>query len=409
MTSAMTDLGRDCHQRKDVGRGLDVFSFVRKRPLAILRLMRTDSLRWVACPVPGCAGSLSPSGPFEPELSPSDPSELLEAVLTCSRCAAEYPVVLGVAILETDLQSYLGAFWSEIEQCAGELDGADISRRMRTYLGIPGAFTSHQGPSHTEVRNLEWKTSPYLQAHFDPGSLTEDQPDGWWRSAVEGHRSGARDPYAYLLGAVRERSKGPQAPGLAVDVGTSAGRGSAELARVYEYSIGVDRSFPAILAARRLLLGQPDPLQRYPVEREKGRWEPKDIASPARADNLDYVVASGAEIPVGSAAASCVAALNVLCAATEPQAMISEFSRALSPGALLVLSTPYWADSDDATESPFAHGGPELLGKALHDRFEIVAEEDMVPWLLRVSRRRWNVYLCHCVVATRVSEETAVG
>jgi SAM-dependent methyltransferase len=364
--------------------------------------MRTDSLRWVACPVPGCFGSLSPSGPFEPEMSAGEPSELLEAVLTCGRCSAEYPVILGVAILETDLQSYLGAFWSEIEQCGSELDGADVSRRMRSYLGIPSAFTSHEGPSHTEVRSLEWKTSPYLQAHFDPESLTDDLPDGWWWHAVDGHRSGARDPYSYLLGAVRQRSQGRRVVGLAVDVGTSAGRGSAELAQFYEYSIGVDRSFPAILAARRLLLGQPDPLRRYLVEREKGRWEPKDITSPPRVDNLDYVVASGVELPIGSAAASCVAALNVLCAVTEPQAMIAEFSRVLSPGAMLVLSSPYWADSDDAAESPFAHGGPEFLGKALRDRFEIVAEEDVVPWLLRVARRRWNVYLCHCVVATRV-------
>lgn len=360
--------------------------------------MQTETLGWLACPAPGCAGLLSPAGPFDAETSPSDPAELVEAVLCCRRCKAEYPVILGVALLETDLPSYLGAFWDEIARCGDEL-GAGVSRKMRSYLGIPSAFSGQAGPAPAGDSGDEWTVSPYLQAHFDPASLTGDLPPGWWREAVTQHQAGAGDPYSLLLGAVRELSGFPA--GLAVDVGSSVGRGAAELARLYRYSIGVDRSFRAVLAARRLLLRQPSPLDRYSVEIERGRWEPRDLDSQSEAANLDFVVASGAALPVPTGGAGCVVGLNVLCAVPEPLALIGEFARALARGGVLALSSPYWADADEAGRSPFAEGGPEFLAEALHGRFEVVEEHDMVPWLVRLARRRWNVYLCHCVVATR--------
>ncbi|HEX2178922.1 MAG TPA: class I SAM-dependent methyltransferase [Actinomycetota bacterium] len=361
--------------------------------------MRTESLAWLACPAPGCAGPLSPGGRFEIGTSPSDPAELVEAVLCCNRCEAEYPVILGVALLENDLQAYLGAFWEEIARCGDELAGAGVSRRMRSYLGIPSAFSGQAGPAPAGDSGAEWSVSPYLQAHFDPGSLTGDLPGGWWREAVTAHRASRLDPYSLLLGSVRELPGSPA--GLALDVGSSVGRGAAELAKLYRYSVGVDRSFRAVLAARRLLLRQPSPLDRYSVEIERGRWEPRGLDPPPEAANLDFVVASGAALPVSAEGAQCVAGLNVLCAVPEPRGLIGEFARVLAPGGVLALSSPYWADADEGGRSPFSGGGPEFLAEALDGRFEVVEEHDMVPWLVRLARRRWNVYLCHCVVATR--------
>lgn len=357
-----------------------------------------QSLNWLACPAPGCAGPVTPLPAFKAQYGDPDRRELAEAVLACRSCGSEYPVLLGVALLEVDLSSYLAAFWGEIESCAADLPGDGISRAMRSYLGIPSAFTGQSGPAR-ERESLGWTVSPYLQAHFDPGSLGEDLPEGWWRTVVAGHRLNVQDPYSFLL--ERARAAAPGA-GLAVDVGTSVGRGAAELAGCFEYSVGVDLSFRAILAARRHLLGAPGPLGEYLLETEKGRWEPREMPQLPPAENLDFVVASGANLPVGAGGAACVSAFNVLCAATDPLALLKDFARVLAPGGLLLVSSPFWSDTDG--DSPSAISGPEALLGELAPHFERVEERDAVPWLLRLARRRWNVYLCHCVVATRSGE-----
>jgi SAM-dependent methyltransferase len=360
--------------------------------------MRMQSLNWLTCPVPGCAGTLGILPSFEAQYGDPEHQELLEAVLACGSCGSEYPVLLGVALLEPDLGSYLGAFWEEIESCAAGLPGDGTSRAMRSYLGIPSAFTGQSGPAR-EREGLDWTVSPYLQAHFDPGSLGEDLPEGWWRSTVGDHRINVQDPYSFLLERARKAASGR---GLALDVGTSVGRGAAELAGYFEYSIGVDLSFPALLAARRHLLATPDPLGEYLLETEKGRWESRAMPQVPPAENLDFVVASGANLPVAAGAAACVSAFNVLCAATDPFALLDDFARVLEPGGLLLVSSPFWSDAE-ANSTP-AISGPEALVKELMRNFDVTEERDTVPWLLRLARRRWNVYLCHCVVATRRGE-----
>lgn len=368
--------------------------------------MRMESLKWLACPGSGCGGSLS-AEPARGIDSGAEPSELFEGVLGCAKCRAEYPVILGVAVLENDLQSYLWASWNEIDSCAGET-GDEISQSMRRYLGAPTSFTGLAKPTAEPVPSLQWSTSPYLQTHFDQGSLTGDLPEGWWREAVELHRQEAWDPYRFLMRAVGELTTGEPAPGLGLDVGTSTGLGAASLAGLHAYAMGIDRSFRAVLTARRLLLGKPRPLETYGLETEKGRWEERHLPARSPTSNLDFVVASAEALPVRSGEAGCVAALNTLCAVPDPGGVIDEFCRVMAPGAALALSTPFWSDSASDGESALALGGPAFVHGLLRSRFRIVAETDMVPWLLRLAKRRWNVYLCHCVVATKC-DRTAEG
>ncbi|MEX0790449.1 MAG: class I SAM-dependent methyltransferase, partial [Actinomycetota bacterium] len=133
----------------------------------------------------------------------------------------------------------------------------------------------------------------------------------------------------------------------------------------------------------------------------KGRWEPRTLPPVDPPANLDFVVASGAALPLVAGRASCIAALNVLCAANDALEMLADFGRVLQPGGMLLLSSPFWSDATAEGETPLAAGGAEYLRKALNPEFEVAVEQDQVPWLLRVAKRRWDVYLCHCLVATR--------
>jgi SAM-dependent methyltransferase len=114
------------------------------------------------------------------------------------------------------------------------------------------------------------------------------------------------------------------------------------------------------------------------------------------------VVANWAALPVAPGAATCVSAFNVLCAATDPPALLGDFARVLAPGGLLLLSSPFWSDAGG--DAPSSIGDPAALIAGLAANFEVVEQRDAVPWLLRLARRRWNVYLCHCLVATRHGE-----
>lgn len=357
--------------------------------------MRTGTLHHLACPVPACRGALEHLSTVEVT---GTPDETLEAVLQCTRCAAEYPVLMGVAILEVDLPGYLAAFWSGIESCSAGAGQLGISPRMCAWLGVPEAFTGRTGPPPEPEPDRS--ASPYLQSHLDPASLLTDLPAGWWRDAVQAHGRGEEDPYAYLLGAA-ESALRERGAGLSIDVGCSTGRGAAGMARWCDFALGVDRSFPAVLAARQALLGSPAPLGSYQVQDEKGRWRTREMGPLEAPANLDFVVAAAGELPVANGAASCVGALNVLCAVRDPGSLVESFARVLSPGGLLLLATPFWADDDEAGESPFASGGPPGLHLMLGEAFRVAQERDMVPWLLRLAKRRWNVYLSHCVVAVR--------
>lgn len=359
--------------------------------------MKIASLKWLVCPVPGCEGSLSASEHPQAIRPGPDEAELLEAIVQCGTCSAEYPVVMGAAILVPDLNNYLMAFAQEIERSARQLPGIGISAGMTRYLGFPGAFTGHAEPGPWE-ENLDWSISPYIQAHFDRSSLDEDLPEGWWRNSLKQFES-TTDPYKFLVESALARSASSGQTGLLVEVGASVGRVSADLAAAYEFCVGVDWSFTAVLAARRLLLGQPHALEDYALELEKGQVEMRPLSEVPGQENLDFVVADGACLPFARRSAACVAALNVLCAVPQPARVMAEFSRVSEDSGLLLLSSPYWYDSGP---SPFALGGPEQMKAALAQDFQIVEEREMVPWLLKIAKRRWNVYLSHCVVAARI-------
>lgn len=361
--------------------------------------MRPAAFAWLRCPVLGCSGPLEVGHRFPPRWSGDEGEELLEGLVACRVCEAEYPVLLGVAILVPEQGRYLWGFWSEIERCEAGA-GEAVSPALRRYLGVPDASMGLAVPPDPWEESLDWTTSPYLQYNFDAGSLDSGLPDGWWRWSVSRYRADADDPYTYLMdAAVRLEPSGGK--GLAVEVGASVGRTSADLALHYGFAVGIDWSFPAILAARRFHLRHPSPLNFYPLEGERGSAQERSLLPTEPAGNLEFVVGDGAALPFGQASAACVAALNVICAVPHPEGLLEEVRRVAAPGGLLLFSSPYWPDAPAGPGARAALSGPDSIRVALEPDFEIVDERDIVPWILRLAKRRWNVYLCHCLAARR--------
>lgn len=360
--------------------------------------MKIESLDRLACPVPRCNGGLLVDDDLSPATDPLG-SELIEGILRCRDCGADYPVLLGVALLVADLQEYLWGFWTEIQRWERRLPGAQISRRMLEYLGIASAHIGHAGPPPAAEDDLSWTVSPYLQVHGDRESLTYGLGGGWWRDLVEQYGVDGPDPYRFLLDAAGRHQSGGR--DLMVEVGAGIGWGAARMAGDSVYSIGLDWSFTAVLTARRYFLSSPCPIEHYALETEKGSFTDRPLERQKVHANLDFAVADGAGLPLADGRAPALAALNVLCAVPDPTLLFAEFARVVRSQGLLLLSTPYWADADGDGNSAFARGGPDFTRSALRPEFRILEEEDMVPWLVRLAQRRWNVYLSHCLVAER--------
>ncbi|MGQ0679339.1 MAG: methyltransferase domain-containing protein [Actinomycetota bacterium] len=356
--------------------------------------MRSASLRWLCCPAPGCAGELVVLDRPAPTWD-AGREELLEGVLACRSCSAGYPVLLGVAILVPEHQHYLWSLWTDIETCAQQTPEGAISGPMSAWLGVARDAAE---PIFAGEDNLDWTIAPYLQAYFDRDSLSEGLPRDWLAGAIDAYAAGSHNPYSLLTTAVEELGAGA---GLAIEMGCNAGKVARTLAANHDYSVGTDWSFRAVLAARRHLLGQPSPAGSYPREGERGRHDMVPLPGSEAPDNLDFVVADGSALPAAAGAASCLAALNVICAVPDARLLTAEFHRAAAPGGLLLVSSPYWSDSPPGQVS-MSYSEPEDLRAALAGGFEIVLEDLMVPWVLRLAKRRLNIYLCHCVVARRL-------
>lgn len=360
--------------------------------------MRIAALRWLRCPAPDCRQSLVLSQEFSPVWSKTSNLDLQEGILECPVCASRHPVMLGVAVLVPEQQHYLWACWDDIQRCAQGLPGgAGISQAMRSYLAVPGTHIGRAEPSGPTEEDLDWTVSPYLQSHYDRDSLTDQIPGGWLSDAVAGSLAGSHNPYSYLTAASRDLAGA--GGGLAVEVGTGIGHTLAQLAAGRDFAIGVDWSFRAILTARRHLLREPDPLESYRLEGERGELTERPLAPVPGPANLEFVVADAAALPFAAGASRCLAALNLLCAVPAPRQVLPEIARIIAPGGQLLLSTPYWSDSP--SEAVFT--GPQDLRRALEPDFELAAEDDAVPWLLRLAKRRFNIYLCDCLIGVRRS------
>lgn len=327
--------------------------------------------------------------------------ELAEGVLRCCQCGASYPVIVGVALLVPSVGSYLGRFWEGIAACVSAEGGASMSGEMMAFL------EDARSPDEP-VADDPWSqndpavTSRYLQAHFDEASLPLDLPAGWWRASVEQYGADGYGPYQYLIGFDRRR-QGPQPAGLAVDVGSSVGRMAGDLALTHAYALGIDWSFRAVLTARRYHLGTPSRLGSYRLVRERPPASERQLAVRERPrGGLDFVVADATALPIPSGGAECLAAMNVLCTLPDPHMLLSEVARVVGESGTLLLSSPYcWGADAWAAIAPLGISGPEYVRNQLQGTFDIAAEDEAIPWLLRLGHRRWDVYLCHCIVASR--------
>ena len=204
-----------------------------------------------------------------------------------------------------------------------------------------------------------------------------------------------------MLGDMAEKWAG--SPDLGLDMGCSVGGLTLRLAGFCGRAIGVDLSFEKIITARRTLLREPCGPTALRIYREGISYDSEPLPD-FSVGNVEFVVATGSDVPLDSASAGVITSCNLIDIVNDPFEVLAEKARILAADGVLAISTPYLDHAAAVTQHLEAGTGDPR--KAVLDHlpgFEVIEERAKVPWLLRASDRHYDLYLDHCFAARRAA------
>lgn len=320
--------------------------------------------------------------------------DVLVGVLQCSRegCQREYPILDGIPLLVADLRTYV------TNQVGPMLGRQDLSENLESLIG------DCLGPgSSFEVTRQHLST--YTWSHYgdlDPGETSPPASGGAAAAILE-----------------RAVELAPAGSGAIVDLGCAVGRNSFNLAASSDSLVlGLDLSYAMLRVARRALM---EGRVRYPRRRVGGVYDRRDFPiSLDGHERVDFWAADALALPFADASLTAAACLNVLDCVSSPVAFLAELERALKSNAPAWLASPYdWNAAATPQENWLGghsqrgveDGGASeaalrrLLTPGEHPQalqgFEIVGEEETIPWSLRLHDRSRMTYDVHLTALRR--------
>jgi SAM-dependent methyltransferase/uncharacterized protein YbaR (Trm112 family) len=360
-----------------------------------VRRRHLEQLRPV-CPV--CRGASDSGFALRvAQVAREESEDILEGILHCTNqnCLREFPIVDGIPLLVANIRQYVA------DNVLAIYGRRDLSDWMESMLG------DCCGPGSTFDTHRQHLSS-YAWDHYgdlDPEESKSEERPGSMLAALEVGRQLAE----------------PVPSGPVIDVGCSVGRGSFALANGGEgLVLGVDLNFPMLrLASEVLRQGR----VRYARRRAGLVYDRREfpVSFPQR-ERVDFWACDAMALPFPAGTFSLAAALNALDCMQAPREFLVSLARVLRPEAKAVLTCPYdWSPAATPVEawlgghsqrSPTG-GSCEAVLRALltpgaHPGsiqvLKLIAEQDSLPWRVRLHERSTMAYTVHLVVAERVSE-----
>ncbi len=343
-----------------------------------------------------CGSSLSL---IEPRFDPAQTSEIVEGWLVCPECGAKYPIVCGLAIMVTGLGGYFQRNYSLIAQIALEND-LHLSPAMRTYLLEMGAHLERAGRGEDDPRSLSGYLAAQYDRYFSPlERLPQNHPLAVLLKSYQ-----ERDAYHVIENYLFEHLKQGQ---RFLDVGCHVGRITRYAAGRGARAYGIDIAFAAAFVARRALCGWPAPLTEYEYFHDMWMRETRPLNLPPF-EQGDVVIASGMELPFPADFFDAVACINVLDIVPNPIVLLKELRNSLKAGGIVALSTPYHTNAANAARQWLGDKRKMSTAQAFRWRighlYEVLAEEDDIPWILGQHDRHLQIYLNHCILGRKPAE-----
>jgi len=377
--------------------------------------MKQEALRWLVCPrkegARPCHGTLQ----VEQAMSDwdEDPGESLEAILRCDGCKRTYPVVCGIPILMDELPQYLRRNYYFMVGCCRAQDSLsdEMQAALLNYVlldlktGEEELFpTSRRYTRRTQLGFLT-AIGPYLCNHYDDLSSLVKPSDPLYKFLTA---YSTRNPHAVLEGFAAQYSNGGR--GLALDIGCHVGGFTALQAQRSRFVFGVDVSFENLLLASQILKGRPKGLDRYRLYQEGKRYQWRKLHAP-RCQNVEFVVATGDNLPFKASSVDSVSSCNVVDIVEQPMKLVDEKVRVLKKGGLLLLSDPYEFHGarfnrlkTQSRKSPL-----KIIKQRITNQIRIVQEDDHVPWVTQNYNRSYEIYYNHCLAGIKGGSKAGQG
>jgi SAM-dependent methyltransferase len=372
-----------------------------------------------------CAGELrllssQVQGSF-PSPSGATVNEISSGTLECENCGAEYPILAGVALLVSDVRSYLLMHVKGISKAVP--DSAIPEEFREEYLQAKLEIESEHIEEDLESERV---VALYLMTHYlrVPNDAGAKSSGSWWKPEAEAADPGSeliddlvkkywnRGPFSKIGEWFREAStrKNLISPLEVIELGCGVGGLYRELEEICGFYLGVDTSFASILLARHLVLGTP----YY-----KALEVPADLLNGplARAVSLpiptafngraDFILGAMEELPVKGECWDFSVALNAIDMLDDPQGLPHLQASLLKEGGTAIQSGPYvW-------HSAVSEGLRKLIPDSIKNSalavewmyesagLKLTRSEKHVPWLFFKHLRQLEVYSVHLLSAEK--------
>lgn len=340
-----------------------------------------------------CNGNLEPaSSQVTPEVD-KNKQELIEGVLQCKKCGANYPVISGVAIILPRVTTWCRNNYHYIQSGAALANG--IGSEMQLWLADR---QWHLGNCSADnyYESERWNTI-FTATHYDSVSRGKDD-----LSPLGKFIESQPQVFEVVEQMITRHLDKPVSHAL--DIGTNVGGMSLRLAAHAKKVTGIDTSFNSILTARKIQCGQPVAQKSYRRYNDGHNYEERTLEH--QVDNTEFLVASLFNLPMEEKF-DLVTALNVIDVVDDPRQFLSSLTELITDDGLLLLTSPYSWGSDDvpidnwlgaSSDRPSSIATLEEIEK---QGFTIIEERDHVPWVLREHQRWYRVFLNHCILARK--------
>ncbi len=374
--------------------------------------MKHEALKWLVCP--GKDGARPCYGTLRVEQAMSDwdedPQESLEAILRCDSCKRTYPVVCGIPILMDELPKYLRRnYYFMVGYCRAQGRLSDeMQAALLNYVlldlksGEEEIFPTARRFTNESQLGFLTGIGPYLCNHYDDlGSVVK--PSNPLYEFLKAYST--RNPHAVLEGFAAQYSNGGR--GLALDIGCHVGGFTALQAQRSRFVYGLDVSFEKLLLASQILKGRPKKLDRYRLYEEGRRYHWRRLHAP-RCQNVEFVVATGDNLPFKASSVDTVSSCNVVDIVAQPMKLVDEKVRVLKKGGLLLLSDPYEFHGArfKKLETRSRQSPLRVIKQRMESQIRIVQEEDHIPWITQNYNRSYMIYYNHCLAGIKERPKT---